>query len=317
MQHVADSGVADERTVELPTGSYAVLTVKRGDDIVQAIASRYEQHQERERILGALAVAGGAGLVLATLAAGLLARRAVRPMASALELQRRFVADAGHELRTPLTLLSTRAQLLARRVRSVDGAPTQEAAQLIGRDAEGIVTDTSSLTAVLEELLMAADVRTPVPQELVDVSALATAAVAAALATAEGADLTLGLETGEGSMMTIGAPTALSRSVTALIDNALGHARTHVTVTVIRERRHVVVTVIDDGPGIATDLLPRVFERFRGERAVGPDDGAARHFGLGLSLVSEIARRHGGTVTATNRTSPDTGAVLSLAVPAA
>ena len=85
------------------------------------MVSLLDQHQERERIIGALALAGGAGLVLATLAAVVLARRAVSPMAQALESQRRFVADAGHELRTPLTLLSTRAQLLARRIRS--GSP--------------------------------------------------------------------------------------------------------------------------------------------------------------------------------------------------
>lgn len=117
LHQVATTGVTDRRTVHLGRAEYELLTTKRGDDTVQVIANRFGQHQERERILGALGLAGGAGLVLTSLAAAVLARRAVRPMAQALEQQRRFVADAGHELRTPLTLLSTRTQLLARRVR--------------------------------------------------------------------------------------------------------------------------------------------------------------------------------------------------------
>ncbi|MGI8458800.1 MAG: hypothetical protein ACR2LI_11910, partial [Propionibacteriaceae bacterium] len=124
MRQVATTGSADRRTVHLATGAYDVLTLTRGGDVVQVFASGFEQHQERERILGALTVAGGAGLLLATVAAALLARRAVRPMARALELQRRFVADAGHELRTPPTPLSTQAQLLARRVSSGSGPTT-------------------------------------------------------------------------------------------------------------------------------------------------------------------------------------------------
>ncbi len=177
MTQVAASGVADRRRVDLTTGPYEILTVRQDEVVVQAVVSLLDQHQERERIIGALALAGGAGLVLATLAAVVLARRAVSPMAQALESQRRFVADAGHELRTPLTLLSTRAQLLARRVRSgsppTAGPPgSDERDQLIGRDAEGIVADSAALTAILEELLLAADTRTPVPQDPVDLGGL-------------------------------------------------------------------------------------------------------------------------------------------------
>jgi signal transduction histidine kinase len=308
--------VADRRTVHLATGAYDVLTVVRGDDVVQVLVSRFEQHQERERILGALGVAGGAGLVLTTFAAAVLARRAVRPMAQALELQRRFVADAGHELRTPLTLLSTRTQLLARRVRGAGGSATERDA-LVLRDADGIVADTATLTAILEELLMAADVRTPVPQEPLDVGSLVAAAVASAQAAAEEAGVELTLRPATGStVISAGAPTALGRSVTALVDNALQHAHRQVVVAVRHQRASVVVEVVDDGPGIPADTLPRMFARFVSERPGGPNVGGRRHFGLGLALVSEIATRHGGTVTATNRPAPATGAVLRLALPA-
>ena len=316
MRQVAITHRTDRRTVHLSTGAYDVLTAQRGDDTVQVIASRYEQHQERERILGALAVAGGAGLILATSAAAILGRRAVRPMAQALELQRRFVADAGHELRTPLTLLSTRTQMLARRVRSHD-LPTEERDRLIMRDAEGIVADTASLTSILEELLIAADVRTPVSHEPVDLAALAASAVASAQAAAHEANVTLTVSHDDTSSTVVaGTPSALARSVAALVDNAVEHAAQRVDVRVSRNRRWVVVDVVDDGPGIADETLPRMFDRFSSDREPAKGSGERRHFGLGLALVSEIASRHGGTVTAQNRQPPQTGAVLRLAIPA-
>ena len=316
MQQVRTTGSRDQRTLHLASGAYEVLTVRRGDDTVQVAASRFELHQERERILGALALAGGAGLLLASLAAAVLARRAVRPMAEALEQQRRFVADAGHELRTPLTLLSTRAQLLARRVRDTRTPPERQA-ELVERDAAALVGDSSALVEILEDLLTAADVRAPVPQEPVDVGRVVRATVAAAQPAAEEAGLTLVADVGEGETVVGGAATALGRAVAALVDNAVDHARDRVEVRVSRSRRDVVVEVLDDGPGIPTETLPRMFDRFSSDRRPVAETDGRRHFGLGLALVSEIATRHGGSVTAENRPAPQRGARLRLVVPAA
>ncbi len=237
MRTVAATRTSDRRTVNLATGGFEILTVQRGDDTVQVIASTFEQHQERERILGSLGLAGGAGLVLATLAAAILARRAVRPMAQALEQQRRFVADAGHELRTPLTLLSTRSQLLARRVRDTT-TPTEQRAQLVERDATGIVADTAALVAILEDLLTQADDRTPVPQVPVDLADVARSVVASAQAAAQEAGVTLRTEVDASGPTTVqGAATALARAVSALVDNALEHATSAVEVHLRRTGR--------------------------------------------------------------------------------
>jgi signal transduction histidine kinase len=60
--------------------------------------------------------------------------------------------------------------------------------------------------------------------------------------------------------------------------------------------------------------MPRLFQRFSSARTPGGSD-QTRHYGLGLALVSEIARSHGGEVMAHNAAGPGQGAVLSLLLP--
>src|SRR5581483_3739507 len=74
------------------------------------------REESGERLVRSLLIAGLTGIAAAALAGAFLGRRAVRPLARALSLQRRFVADASHELRTPLAVLHTRAELMRRRL---------------------------------------------------------------------------------------------------------------------------------------------------------------------------------------------------------
>ena len=252
------------------------------------------------------------GLALSVLLGGLLARRAVAPLATAMSRQRRFVADASHELRTPLTLLSTRAQLLERRLRaagstaSATGGPHEESVAL--------VEDARRLAGVVDDLLLSASLPDqPNHREPVDLVRLARAATGAAAAHATENGITVRPpETQAEPVVVPGAEGPLRRVLDALIDNAVAHSRTggHVVVR-IGTGPPATLQVIDDGAGIDPELAPRLFDRF----AHGTDAPATgrRHFGLGLALVREVVVAHGGQIEA--GPTPGGGATFTVTFP--
>jgi signal transduction histidine kinase len=291
--------------------SYTVRTAAVDGRVTQAILDRHEAGEERDRILTALLTAGMAGVLLAALVAAWLARRTVRPMADTIAMQRRFVADASHELRTPLTLLSTRAQLLARRLRRDPRVTDQVVA-----DVDGVVADTRTLTGILDELLTAADTRGQAQFTTVDLGALVEEVAAAASAAAEDSGVTLTVADLVRAGTVEGSPAALRRAVTALLDNAVSHARTAVTISVRTSGRRVEIEVKDDGPGIPTDIAPRLFDRFSSMRTEPAAPDGRRHYGLGLALVADVAANHQGRVAAADRVDGSPGAVFTLSLPA-
>ncbi len=301
-----DGGVV-EQDVVVHGDSYAVRTARVGDRVVQGVLDRHEVREERSRILTSLLVAGLAGVLLAALVATWMARRAMAPLAETLAVQRRFVADASHELRTPLTLLSTRLQLVARRARQRGGAVT-------GADLDGVLADTGRLTGILDDLLIAADNRSDPEATEVDLSALVRDCVDAASGSAEQAGIALQPPDGE-PVWVRGVDPALRRAVTALVDNALDHAQSHVDVTVELHRHTAQVQVVDDGPGISAEVRPRVFDRFTSSRAA-EHSGNRRHYGIGLALVADVAAAHRGSVAAADRADGQRGAGLELRLPA-
>jgi two-component system OmpR family sensor kinase len=136
--------------------------------------------------------------------------------------------------------------------------------------------------------------------------------VAAARAHAEDRGVELVHVPGDAPGPVPAAPMAVRRAVTALVDNALDHAQTRVEVAVSSRRGEVAIAVLDDGPGIPPEVMPRIFERFASTRPTPTTAGARRHFGLGLALVADIAAVHGGRVEAGPRPDGGPGAALTL-----
>ena len=104
---------------------------------------------------------------------------------------------------------------------------------------------------------------------------------------------------------------ALLRVLVNLLDNAVRHAHSEVELRVRGEGDEVLFEVLDDGPGIAPDDLPQLFEPlFRADRTRNSATGGA---GLGLAIVQRLTAAHGGSVQAENR--PEGGARFVVRIP--
>ncbi len=218
--------------------------------------------------------------------------------------QRQLVADAGHELRTPLTSLRTNLDLLAQS----DAAP--EGARLAPQVRGELLADVRAQVAELGELVgdlveLSRDDRQHGHPEPVDLAALVERAVERVRR--RGARLVWDVRLEPWPV--VADPAALERAVTNLLDNAAKWGPPGSTVGVQLRRGTLVVT--DQGPGVAPEDLPHVFERFYRSADARSMPGS----GLGLAIVAQTAHRHGGTVTA--GAAPGGGARFTLTLPPA
>ncbi|HEX3005793.1 MAG TPA: HAMP domain-containing sensor histidine kinase [Angustibacter sp.] len=285
------------------------LAVWTGDRTFGRLSAVYDlspRESERNRLLVSLGVAAVLGIAGAAGVGALIGRRAVRPMGEALGLQRRFVADASHELRTPLTVLHTRAQLLRRRLAGQTSDPATR------EELDRLVRDAQSLGEVVTDLLLAAELEhAPQRGEPVDVGAVAREVVASLSVLADEREVALTTSGTDDGVEVVGIEAALRRALTALVDNALAHTGSggHVQVRVSESDSHVLIAVADDGEGLDPAEARDLARRFA--RGTARDGG--RRFGLGLALVDEVARVHGGRLDVEG--APGQGATFTLRLP--
>jgi len=211
--------------------------------------------------------------------------RLLETVARGQQKEKRFLNDAAHQLRTPLAGLIGQTEL----------ALHESHEPAVQERLHKVLSAAQRSAHLVHQLLQLARSESSVEMQSIDLASLAreVAREWAARALAHGMDL--GYE-GADSLPAQGHPLLLREALNNLIDNALhyaGHGAT-VTVRVAREEpgHWALLVVEDDGPGVRAEHLGDLFARFwRGSDQAGG-------CGLGLSIVEEIATRHGGRTVA-------------------
>jgi len=218
-----------------------------------------------------------------------------RRVKAALESQRDLVANVSHELKTPLTSIQGFSLAL------LDGTAADEAQR---ERAAGIIHEEAGrMRLLVDELLDLARLEAGevmLARRPVDVGQLLDDVRARFALQSEQWGVTLEVEAPSGLPPVPGDADRLSQVFGNLVDNALKHTRSMQggRVTLVAESRDgaVVLSVMDNGPGIPVQDLPRIFERFyqvdKSRVRARKESGA----GLGLAIAREIVQAHGGTI---------------------
>ncbi len=210
--------------------------------------------------------------------------------------QRRLVADASHELRTPLTSTRTNIDLLRE-----GRLPEDEARRALDEAA----TELAALTTLVSDLVeLARGEERKLRIEDVQLDDLVGGAVERAKSRAPEATFVTSLS----PTVVRADPVLLERAVLNLLDNAVKYSPPGAPIEVTVRDGEVIVA--DHGPGVAEEDVARIFDRFYRSAAARSKPGA----GLGLAIVREAARAHGGDATV--ESSPR-GSSFKLTLPAA
>jgi signal transduction histidine kinase/CheY-like chemotaxis protein len=292
-----------------------VMVPVRREDPVAAIGIYWaERHTPMDQDVATLqTLADAAALALhnieldAELRRSLARERTAREKAEAVnKMKDEFLATLSHELRTPLHLIQNWVwQLKAAK----SPKTVQKALDVIDKN----VALHSRLTEDLLDVARAASGRLSIRPRLVDLNATCATVVGVLHPAAQAKKVLLKFEKGRPSYISADAE-RLSQILWNVIDNAIKFTPPdgRITVKTVRASRHACIRVEDTGIGIDPEFLPTMFDRFK-----QADASTTRRFsglGLGLNIVRELMRLHGGTVEATSA-GKDRGTQITLQFP--
>lgn len=212
---------------------------------------------------------------------------------TAFVAQRRFLADASHELRTPLTAIRGNADVLRRQADSWPDRPERDDTIAALDDMR---RESARMSRLVSDLLLLA--RTDAPEHHspftpVALGPIATEAVRTLDAITSGRTVTVAGE----SAVVLGDADRLRQLVIILVDNAIRHTSEdgHIAVSIASDGDgRPILTVRDDGEGIAPEHRPHIFDRFY--RADSARARATGGTGLGLAIARSIVADHDGAI---------------------
>lgn len=278
------------------SAAWRMSVTRRGAALTDVIAASRRRNFIISSVV--LALLAGSFVLLAV-----LARRAERQRLQQLE----FVAGITHEVNTPLAALTSAGQNLA------DGVVSDPAR--VASYGSMIVKESRRLADLVGQVLDFAGLQSrgaPPRRESVSVASLIDEAIAQSRWIAEERNVEIERNVaGDLPSVAADAP-SLTRAIQNLIANAIRHGGDGgwVGVRAVGENGNVAIVVEDRGKGIAARDVPHLFEPFyRGRHSE-----STRGTGLGLTIVQQIARAHGGAVTIDHRRAQ--GAAFTLRIPA-
>jgi PAS domain S-box-containing protein len=205
-----------------------------------------------------------------------------------------FLAVLSHELRSPLQAMF--GWLAALRLHNADAAMVQRAADALDRSLHvqgGLVNDLLDVSRIISGKLT-------LQHTWVDLALVAAATVEAARPSAETKGVALQLTTPSDAVPLLGDPARLEQMIGNLVTNAIKFTPRggRISVDIRRDAGAAVVAVDDTGEGIAAEVLPHIFERFR--QADSQSTRVHGGLGLGLAIVRHLAEAHGGEALASS-----------------
>ena len=237
---------------------------------------------------------------------------ALRERATALEEADRvktdFVANMSYELRTPLTSIGGFAELLG-------GGYAGDLSAKGGDYVSAILESVERLSKLINDVLdlTTGDARSVVlDKERVDVAGLCRAAVETAKPRAAEKAQKLDVDIAPGAGHVFGDARRLRESIEHVLQNAIAYTdrKGRISLSAEGDKKQAVIRISDNGPGIAEQDLPRVFNRFDRVAEAGVRGEAA--LGLGLPLTQQFLEAHGGTVELESRKGKGTTVTLTI-----
>jgi signal transduction histidine kinase len=237
-----------------------------------------------------------------------LAKRELKPLEAAMELQNRFTSDAAHELRTPLTAMKAEIEV-ALRGGDLKADDTRE---LLQSNLEEI-GKLETLSAGLLKLAQYEEGAALSGAGTVELGAVVNESVDRVRRSAEPRGIEVNLDVNEATVP--GDRNSLVEMLVILLDNGIKYSDDNTTITVSTrlQRRHAEITVADEGYGIGKDDLGHVFDRlYRGKL---PASKQVEGYGLGLSIARRIAEMHRGSIGI--ESAPGVGTTVTVELPLA